>query len=140
MDLGPLTTASALVLSVAKQCAESEHSTQLTPIHLGLALLEPNSLLQRLLTSKFVDTEPRLRSTLRSALLKLPRQDPPPTSLGFADSLVRVLRSADAARRSAGDSHIAVGASALRALNPRHSLFYLSPPPPPPFQTRLLSP
>lgn len=105
------------VLSKAKSVAESEEHTQISPAHVGMALLdEPASLLPRLLEklastgASPPDVGARLRTNIRALLAKQPRQSPAPTSIGIDSALARLLKAADGVRKAAGDTHVAVDA------------------------------
>ena len=84
-----------------------------TPLHLGLALTDESAsdkYFLRLLSKcgSGEDSLKKLRSLLLTATRKLPKQDPPPESVSPDSALVRLLKAADALRKKAGDSHVAV--------------------------------
>lgn len=102
----------------AKEIAEAEKNTQVTPLHLGLALVDGDAdgFFRRLIERVGGDMV-GLRSHMRQALAKLPKQDPPPEYLNPDSALLRLLKAADSARKSAGDSHLAVDALVTATLN-----------------------
>lgn len=93
----------------AREACEDNHNTQITPVHLFLALTDEGTsdILPRVLTKLGADAG-RLKGALKAAAGRLPKQDPPPDSVGANSDLVKVLRAADALRKKGDDSHIAV--------------------------------
>lgn len=107
----PFTSASNDVLVKAKELCEEHKNTQITPTHLGLALVDgaDDGYMKRLLARMGADGE-KLKSVLLARVATLPRQDPPPETVAPDSALMRILKAADALRKQAKDSHIAVDA------------------------------
>jgi ATP-dependent Clp protease ATP-binding subunit ClpB len=93
----------------AREVAENKHNTQITPLHLTLAFLDGAAEgYMNLLLQKIGAEVPRLRSTFNKALERLPQQNPPPDTVSPDSALMKVFKAADALRKAAGDSHLAI--------------------------------
>jgi ATP-dependent Clp protease ATP-binding subunit ClpB len=94
----------------AVEITEEHKNTQITPVHLALALLgEPSGFMQRLLERATAESA-SLNSNLTKKLASFPKQDPPPDHVAPNSSLTRLFKAADGIRKKNEDSHIAIPA------------------------------
>ena len=94
----------------SKEICEESKNTQITPVHMGLALLDQTAtegFTSRALTKIGADSG-RLATALRAKAATLPKQDPAPDNVGVDSALSKVFKAADALRKKGGDSHIAI--------------------------------
>lgn len=111
----------------AMKNAEDHGSSQLLPLHLALALLDPrpdeskdqqqtshashtsssHSLFRQVVERAHGDPQ-ALDRTLKKAVVRLPRQDPPPENVSVAPSFQKTLRDAKELQKTQKDSYIAV--------------------------------
>lgn len=95
----------------AVEIAEERKNTQVTPYHLGSALLtaNPAGFFPKLLARIGADAS-KLGAALDAKIGGLPRQDPAPDHVAPSSSLSRLLKAADGIRKKNGDSHISTAA------------------------------
>lgn len=101
----------------AKELCEAGKNTQITSIHLGLALAEgaADGFFPRLLERVNGDAT-KLKAILKTAQGKLPRQDPAPDHVSPDSNLIKLLKAADSLRKKNGDTHISVDTITLATL------------------------
>lgn len=108
MSTYKFTRASQDAINKAVELCEEGKNTQITPVHIGLALeADADGFLKRLL-AKAGHESTRFRDLLKGKLAGLPKQDPPPDHVAPDSKLLALFKAADALKKSAGDSFIAV--------------------------------
>lgn len=96
------------IISKAQTLALDYSHVTIQPIHILIALFQDeDSFLKSVLTKSNVDIKTAERKA-QSILVKLPSQDPPPTSISISGSTAQVLRKADDLRKLQHDSHLSV--------------------------------
>ncbi|KAF5193714.1 Chaperone protein clpb [Thalictrum thalictroides] len=95
----------------AHELAQNSGHVQLTPIHLALSLVsDQNGILYQAISNAGGGDE-SAKSTervLNQAIKKIPSQSPAPDQVPPSSSLIKVIRRAQSAQKSRGDSHLAV--------------------------------
>ncbi|KAF2199384.1 heat shock protein [Delitschia confertaspora ATCC 74209] len=117
------TDRAARALADSFELARSYAHSQLSPIHLAVALIDPAPdpqhpqeqnaqaappLFRQVVERANGDAQQFERS-LKKALVRLPSQDPPPERTAPAPSMTKVLRAAEELSRTQKDSYISVG-------------------------------
>eukprot|EP00262_Sarcandra_glabra_P016342 TRINITY_DN529_c0_g1_i1.p1 TRINITY_DN529_c0_g1~~TRINITY_DN529_c0_g1_i1.p1 ORF type:complete len:915 (-),score=221.58 TRINITY_DN529_c0_g1_i1:123-2867(-) len=95
----------------AHELAMGAGHVQFTPIHIALALIsDPNSILRQAITNAGGGDEATnsFERVLKQAMKKIPSQNPPPDEAPASTSLIKVIRRAQSAQKSRGDTHLAV--------------------------------
>jgi ATP-dependent Clp protease ATP-binding subunit ClpB len=121
------TDKASAALSEAQELAVQYGHPELTPVHLAVALLDPQpdqskdqqtkthdshrassaSLFKQVVERAHGDPQ-ALDRALKKALVRLPAQDPPPEHVSAAPSFLKVLRNAQDLSKTQKDSYIAV--------------------------------
>ncbi|KAL6048524.1 Double Clp-N motif domain-containing protein [Balamuthia mandrillaris] len=96
------------VLSAAQDLAITNQNVNLTPVHLAVALLEDEEGLAKNLVSKCGGDPQAVNRKLRSLMVRLPVQEPPPPEVGASSALMKVLRQAQKLQTEQQDSHVAL--------------------------------
>ncbi|GBG79085.1 hypothetical protein CBR_g28800 [Chara braunii] len=108
------------VLSAAHNLAEEMSHSQITPLHLAVALLnDADGIFQQSVKAAAggrSDSLTTVERVLREALGKLPTQNPPPDEITASPALTKLIRRAQAVQRKKGDSHLAVDLLILAVL------------------------
>ncbi|KAL1296782.1 hypothetical protein AAFC00_000244 [Neodothiora populina] len=109
-------------LSDAQDLAQQYSHSQLQPLHLAIALLDPPpdlskdqqngpaaepSLFKQVIERAHGDAQQALRA-FNKAMVRLPSQDPPPEQLSMSPAFSKLLRSAADMQKTQKDSYIAV--------------------------------
>ena len=110
MQGGPDTfTEKALqALQDANAIARENSHTQLYPVHLAAALYNDRDGLFRQLVQRIGADLPGLDRALKKAIVRLPKQEPPPDTLSPSRSLLALLGRCQELQKANGDSHVAV--------------------------------
>ncbi|KAJ7563837.1 hypothetical protein O6H91_03G127900 [Diphasiastrum complanatum] len=97
-------------LAAGQELALSSGHAQYTPLHLAAALLsDANGLFRQVVTAAGGDEAPAsLERVFNRSLKKIPSQNPAPDDVPANTALIKVLRRAQSAQKSKGDSHLAV--------------------------------
>lgn len=115
------TDRAAKALADAFELAKGYAHSQLSPIHLAVALIdpapEPNVAqdasaappMFRQVVDRANGDAQQFERALKKALVRLPSQDPPPERTSPSPSMAKVLRSAEELSRTQKDSYISVG-------------------------------
>jgi ATP-dependent Clp protease ATP-binding subunit ClpA len=113
------TDKAAQALAESFELAKGYAHSQLTPIHLAVALIDPQpdkafpdksppqSAFRQIVDRANGDPQ-QLERSLKKALVRLPSQDPPPERCSPSPAMTKVLRSAEELCRTQKDSYIAV--------------------------------
>jgi len=108
MNLDNLTDKAQEAIQASHELAVEHGHSQLTPLHLAAALFaEDNGLASSIATKAKVDPV-NVRRELQRAVIRLPSQDPAPTTVPPSQSFLKVIRDAQALRKKQGDTHLAV--------------------------------
>ncbi|KAI9088470.1 hypothetical protein K1719_029919 [Acacia pycnantha] len=94
----------------AHELAMNAGHAQLTPLHLAAALIsDPTGIFSQSISSAGGEEAARAAERVfNQALKKLPSQSPPPDEVPASTTLIKVIRRAQAAQKSRGDTHFAV--------------------------------
>ncbi|GAB4845407.1 Chaperone protein ClpB1 [Ancistrocladus abbreviatus] len=98
-------------LASAHELAISNGHAQFTPLHIAVALIsDPNGLFRQAISNVGGGDEATnsVERVLTKAVKSLPSQTPPPDEIPASTSLIKVIRRAQSAQKSRGDSHLAV--------------------------------
>ncbi|KAJ3300824.1 hypothetical protein HK104_000017 [Borealophlyctis nickersoniae] len=95
-------------ISKAQSLAQEFAHVQLSPVHLASALCDAEDGLFKSIIQKAGGDPAVAERRLKSAMVKLPTQDPPPEQVGLHPNTLKVLRSADEIRKKQKDSHLSV--------------------------------
>lgn len=97
-------------LAGAHELALNSGHAQLTPLHLAVALISDRSgiLSQAISSSGGDNAHKEVETVFNRALKKLPSQSPAPDEVPASTTLIKVIRRAQAAQKSRGDTHLAV--------------------------------
>ena len=122
------TDKASAALADAQDLAQQYAHSQLLPIHLGVALLDPSpdqskdqqndhshkshaagsaSLFKQVIDRAHGDTQ-LLDRAMKKALVRTPSQDPPPEHVSVSPAFSKVLRSANDLSKTQKDTYIAV--------------------------------
>ncbi|XP_026439154.1 chaperone protein ClpB1-like [Papaver somniferum] len=109
------------VLAGAQELASEAGHAQITPIHLAHALISDNNgiLRQSIINAADQEGEEAAKSferVVKRFLKKLPSQTPPPDHIPASTSLIKVIRRAQSAQKSKGDTYLAVDSLILGLL------------------------
>ncbi|KAK2411412.1 Chaperone protein ClpB1 [Trifolium repens] len=100
------------VLAGAHELASTSGHAQITPLHLASVLIsDSNGIFYQAISNVGGGGEESARAVervLKQALKKLPTQSPPPDEVPGSTSLIKVIRRAQAAQKSRGDTHLAI--------------------------------
>ncbi|CAJ2664635.1 chaperone protein ClpB1 [Trifolium pratense] len=99
------------VLAGAHELASTSGHAQFTPLHLASVLIsEPNGIFYQAISNVGGGEESAraVERVLKQALKKLPTQSPPSDEVPGSTSLIKVIRRAQAAQKSRGDTHLAI--------------------------------
>jgi ATP-dependent Clp protease ATP-binding subunit ClpB len=96
------------VISKAKEICEEHKNTQITPLHIALAFESATGGYWQRLMEKIGADSSKFFSLLKSKVSGLPKQDPPPEYVSADTKVLSIFKAADALRKKADDSHIAV--------------------------------
>ncbi|MDA3962851.1 MAG: ATP-dependent chaperone ClpB [Planctomycetota bacterium] len=108
IDPQTMTEKTRQALNAAGELAHNFQHAQIHPLHLATALFSDEDGLARRLATKVASDPAAVERELRRALTAIPSQDPAPAQPGLSEALAKTLRSAEAKRKAAGDSHLAV--------------------------------
>ncbi|KAJ0048158.1 hypothetical protein Pint_16230 [Pistacia integerrima] len=94
----------------AHELAMSAGHAQFTPLHLAVALLsEPSGIFSQAISNAGGENAAQsAERVFNQAMKKLPSQTPPPDEIPASTTLIKVIRRAQAAQKSRGDTHLAV--------------------------------
>ncbi|XP_031258763.1 chaperone protein ClpB1 [Pistacia vera] len=94
----------------AHELAMSAGHAQFTPLHLAVALLsEPSGIFSQAISNAGGENAAQSAGRVfNQAMKKLPSQTPPPDEIPASTTLIKVIRRAQAAQKSRGDTHLAV--------------------------------
>lgn len=94
----------------AHELAMSAGHAQFTPLHLAVALLsEPSGIFYQAISNAGGENAAQsAERVFNQAMKKLPSQTPPPDEIPASTTLIKVIRRAQAAQKSRGDTHLAV--------------------------------
>ncbi|XP_004299309.1 PREDICTED: chaperone protein ClpB1 [Fragaria vesca subsp. vesca] len=98
-------------LAAAHELASDAGHVQFTPLHLATALISDPAGIFRQAIANAGGSEESPKSVERvfnQALKKLPSQSPPPEQVPASTTLIKVIRRAQSAQKSRGDTHLAV--------------------------------
>lgn len=97
-------------LAGAHELALNSGHAQLTPLHLAVALIsDPSGIFSQAVASSGGDNaQKEVETVFNRALKKLPSQSPAPDEVPASTTLIKVIRRAQAAQKSRGDTHLAV--------------------------------
>ncbi|GAU24636.1 hypothetical protein TSUD_208610 [Trifolium subterraneum] len=99
------------VLAGAHELASTSGHAQITPLHLASVLIsDPNGIFYQAISNVGGGEESAraVERVLKQALKKLPFQSPPSDEVPGSTSLIKVIRRAQAAQKSRGDTHLAI--------------------------------
>ncbi|KAL5064877.1 hypothetical protein RYX36_026614 [Vicia faba] len=94
----------------AHELASTSGHAQITPLHLASILIsDPTGIFFQSISNVGGEESARaVERVIKQALKKLPSQSPPPDQVPGSTSLIKVIRRAQAAQKSRGDTHLAV--------------------------------
>ncbi|CAL5198394.1 unnamed protein product [Lathyrus oleraceus] len=97
-------------LAGAHELTSTSGHAQITPLHLASILISDSSgiFFQAISNIGGEESARAIERVIKQALKKLPSQSPPPEDVPASTSLVKVIRRAQAAQKSRGDTHLAV--------------------------------
>ncbi|KAJ4871631.1 Chaperone protein ClpB1 [Raphanus sativus] len=99
-------------IAAAHELAVNSGHAQITPLHLAGALIsDPAGIFPQAISAAAgggVTAAQSAERVISQALKKLPSQSPPPDDVPASSSLVKVIRRAQSAQKSRGDTHLAV--------------------------------
>ncbi|CAH8360833.1 unnamed protein product [Eruca vesicaria subsp. sativa] len=98
-------------IAAAHELAVTSGHAQITPLHLAGALIsDPAGIFPQAISSAGGNetASQSAERVISQALKKLPSQSPPPDDVPASSSLIKVLRRAQSAQKSRGDTHLAV--------------------------------
>ncbi|AAF31725.1 heat shock protein 101; 13093-16240 [Arabidopsis thaliana] len=97
-------------IATAHELAVNAGHAQFTPLHLAGALIsDPTGIFPQAISSAGGENAAQsAERVINQALKKLPSQSPPPDDIPASSSLIKVIRRAQAAQKSRGDTHLAV--------------------------------
>jgi ATP-dependent Clp protease ATP-binding subunit ClpB len=115
------TEKTAELVTKAQDLARDFGHATITPTHFLGALFEDESSLFKSLISKSGADPVNVERKVKSHLVKLPSQSPPPDDVSFSGASVKVLRNADDVRKKQKDSHVAIDHVILALLDDREA-------------------
>ncbi|KAG7037141.1 Chaperone protein ClpB1, partial [Cucurbita argyrosperma subsp. argyrosperma] len=106
-------------LAGAHELALNSGHAQLTPLHLAVALIsDPSGIFSQAISSSGGENaQKEVETVFNRALKKLPSQSPAPDEVPASTTLIKVIRRAQAAQKSRGDTHLAVDQLVLGLLD-----------------------
>jgi ATP-dependent Clp protease ATP-binding subunit ClpB len=104
-------------LSTAQSIAQDEGHIQLHPLHLLKALLQDRDGLFRQIVQKCSVDVQLVDRAVNKAIVKLVKQDPPPSQIAPSSQFLQLLNKAQDLQKTQGDSHLAVDHLILSLLN-----------------------
>ncbi|KAJ3235114.1 hypothetical protein HDU78_005493 [Chytriomyces hyalinus] len=110
------------LLANAQQLARDYGHASVTPIHILNAFMDDQDGFLNSVLSKAAADNKAVHRKLKSTMIKIPAQTPPPDSLSFSPSSIKALRSADDVRKKQKDSHLALDHLLLALLEDRESM------------------
>ncbi|EGG19823.1 AAA ATPase domain-containing protein [Cavenderia fasciculata] len=96
------------ILLKAQELAREKENTQLTPIHLFVALIQDEDALAKTIFEKAGGDFNKIERAALRALSQFPTQHPPPNDISPNNSLANILRTAVKLQKNNGDSHLAL--------------------------------
>ncbi|GJQ09284.1 hypothetical protein GpartN1_g1075.t1 [Galdieria partita] len=108
MNLDNLTDKAQEAIQASHELALEHGHSQLTPLHLAAALFAEDHGLASSVATKARADPVSVRRELQKAVIRLPSQDPPPTTVPPSQSFLKVIRDAQSLRKKQGDTHLAV--------------------------------
>ncbi|KAJ3236851.1 hypothetical protein HDU81_010317 [Chytriomyces hyalinus] len=114
------------LLANAQQLARDYGHASVTPIHILNAFMDDQDGFLNSVLSKAAADNKAVHRKLKSTMIKIPAQTPPPDSLSFSPSAIKALRAADDVRKKQKDSHLALDHLLLALLEDRESMACLS--------------
>lgn len=111
MNPGNFTHKTNEAIAGAHELAMNAGHAQFTPLHIAVSLISDPSGIFRQAIANATGNEESGKSVERlfnQAMKKLPSQTPPPDEIPASTSLVKVIRRAQSAQKSRGDTHLAV--------------------------------
>ncbi|KAL1823530.1 chaperone protein ClpB1 [Daucus carota subsp. sativus] len=111
MDPGKFTHKTNEALSGAHELAMNAGHVQFTPLHIAVSLIsDPNGIFRQAVANAGGSEEAAnsVERVLNQALKKIPSQSPAPDQIPASTSLIKVIRRAQSAQKSRGDTHLAV--------------------------------
>ncbi|KAK3817194.1 MAG: AAA ATPase domain-containing protein [Benniella sp.] len=100
-------------IAQAQECAREFANSQITPIHIALAMLDetsegPGSSLLKSIINKAGGIPEEIERAFKKLLVRLPTQNPPPIEVSFSPQAVQILRKAQEHQKKQKDSYISV--------------------------------
>lgn len=111
MNPGNFTHKTNEALSGAHELAMNAGHVQFTPLHIAVSLIsDPNGIFRQAIANAGGSEESAnsVQRVLNQAMKKIPTQTPAPDEIPASTSLVKVIRRAQSAQKSRGDTHLAV--------------------------------
>ncbi|CAM8985190.1 hypothetical protein QQ045_007451 [Rhodiola kirilowii] len=98
------------VLAAAHELASEAGHVQITPLHIATVLItDPNGIFRQAIANVGGDEAANsVERVIKQAIKKLPCQSPPPDNIPANNNLVKVIRRAQSAQKSRGDTHLAI--------------------------------
>ncbi|KAI8829051.1 P-loop containing nucleoside triphosphate hydrolase protein [Chytriomyces cf. hyalinus JEL632] len=110
------------LLANAQQLARDYGHASVTPIHILNAFMDDQDGFLNSVLSKAAADNKAVHRKLKSTMIKIPAQTPPPDSLSFSPSSLKALRCADDVRKKQKDSHLALDHLLLALLEDREAM------------------
>lgn len=108
MDPKDFTEKSLEIIKTSIDSYKEQSHTLVHPLHVACALADdPDATLSKVLSLVGGDSREVFRR-LKSAMVKLPAQDPRPSNVQFSQEMSKVVDEAVSLRKKMGDSHVAV--------------------------------
>lgn len=110
MQIGPenFTEKTITALSQCEALAREHNHIQLYPAHVAYVLNNDRDGLFRQLTQRIGADQQALERALKKALVRLPKQEPPPETISPSRSFLAWLQRCQELQRNNGDSHVAI--------------------------------
>lgn len=110
MQVGPETFTEKAVYAIqaAEALARENNHIQLYPAHLAMALYNDRDGLFRQLMQRIGADQQALDRALKKAIVRLPKQEPPPDNITPSRSFLTLLSKCQELQRANGDSHLAI--------------------------------
>lgn len=110
MQIGPDTFTERAVSSLGQSeaLARENNHIQLYPAHIANVLHTDRDGLFRQLTQRIGADQQALERALKKALVRLPKQEPPPDTISPSRSFMTFLNKCQELQRANGDSHVAI--------------------------------
>ena len=108
MDTNKFTEKTNAVLFAAQQLAFTNSNTQISPLHVLLAMIQDKDSIVRTVFSKLNGNVETTASYTQTLINRLPKQDPPPPEPSPSNLLLKALKKALELQRGNGDSYLAV--------------------------------